>query len=179
MEHDVKAQHFSASQLGEFRAHLRAMRYLPLLVLLVTACSSSGPETSPGTLLATAKTSGGLIPCDPSKPWCGFDVKYVDAEVFAKSRTATGMVHAMLAPDTLTELDGLIAKIPLKTPDEEPTGCADSPIVTMTIDFDTDGMRTFHRGCAFDNLADLNTVVGQIHAAMIPTCTSGARITCL
>lgn len=151
---------------------------LAIVSVTLAACSTT-PNTSPGDLQTVSNSGGGLLPCTASTPWCAFDVTYAaGGGVTVASRTTTMKAQGALTPAAITELDNLIATIPLSTSPEELQGCADAPEITFTIDFDRVGSRTYHRACSFDNLEALHTFVNDVHAGLIPQCTGNARVVC-
>jgi hypothetical protein len=150
---------------------------LAIGVLACSACATT-PATSPGDLQTVSNSGGGLLPCTASTPWCSFDATYSGSAITIASRTTTMKAHGLLTPAAVDELASLIASIPLATAMEEPTGCADAPIITFTIDFDRVGVRTYHRACEFDNLDALHAFVNNVQGALIPQCTGNARVAC-
>lgn len=115
---------------------------LPLLLLAVGACT--GTQTSPGTL---TKASDLVFQCtDSSSASCGLSISFTDGQLAATALHKDGTTGAALATGALTaaaqdQIDGLIAKLPLDTPDTiHDIGCGGAPLrsTTFSIQF-TDG----------------------------------------
>lgn len=114
---------------------------LPLLLLAVGACATD-PGTSPGTL---TKASDVVYQCDDSSGSfsCGTQVQLANGQLTAIALHRDGTSGTTLATGALTasaqdQIDGLIAKLPLDTPDTvHEAGCGGAPLrsTTFSIDF--------------------------------------------
>jgi hypothetical protein len=117
---------------------------LPLLLLALGACASD-PGTSPGTL---TKASDLVYQCDDSSGSfsCGTQIQLANGQLTATALHRDGTTGATQATGALTaaaqdQIDGLIAKLPLDTPDTiHDVGCGGAPLrsTTFSIQF-TDG----------------------------------------
>jgi hypothetical protein len=138
---------------------------LSLLVLALGACSTD-PSTSPGSL---TKASDVVYQCDDSSGAfsCGTQVTLTDGQLTAVALHKDGTTGATLATGALTaaaqdQIDGLIAKLPLDTPDTiHSAGCGGAPLrsTTFSIDFKNGGAKDYSFEYGSGVAGDIDTFV--------------------
>jgi hypothetical protein len=147
---------------------------LPLLLLAVGACATD-PGTSPGTL---TKASDLDYQCDDSSASysCGTSISLTNGQLTAIALHRDGTTGATIATGALTasaqdQIDSLIAKLPLDTPDTvHDVGCGGPPLrqTTFSIDFTNGTSRdyTFEYGSGVASQIDdfVLQLVRQVNA---------------
>jgi hypothetical protein len=135
------------------------------LVLALGACSAD-TSTSPGNL---TKASDLVYQCQDSSSYsCGTQVQFTDGQLTAIALHRDGTTGATLATGALTavaqdQIDGLIAKLPLNTPDTiHDEGCGFAPLRSTTFSIE------FKNGAAKDYAFEYGSgVAGDIDAFVL------------
>ncbi len=159
------------------------LRAAALLALFTTACTTE-PETSPGQL---TRVRDQAFLCDDT----GTDAHWactVELSIAGSALTSVGIHNdgsdtgpraiATLSDIALSDLDALIATVPMSVDTVEGIGCGGAPAKSReyTIDFETVGLRDLEFHSAESGpLQDLKNRVTTIITA-IDTCTANGDI---
>jgi hypothetical protein len=137
------------------------------LALALAACSESGSlGTSPGDL-NLVEDSGGF--CDNNQPWCGHDLTFdhTNQSVRIESRSVPATAFGGLTESGIAEMAALVGDLPVGSPDDLSTTCADAPIIKLHIAFDVGGNRTYQFSCEPGVFAPLGNFAALVAQALI------------
>lgn len=110
--------------------------------LLLGACA----QTSDGSVTSYERGAG---LCSPGGPvaYCAIQIDIADEGTVQLSSVNDPTLFGILTADGQAELADLVASLPIDTASDDSHDCADVPLETLHIDFDSVGDRAFHYAC--------------------------------